>query len=35
MTCEKCGVDAPIHYCDVDGFGYSSNPFSHRNVPFR
>ena len=22
MNCEKCGIDAPVHYCDVDGFDY-------------
>jgi len=22
MNCEKCGADAPVHHCDVDGFAY-------------
>ncbi|MFO8116336.1 MAG: hypothetical protein R6U01_13430 [Halorubrum sp.] len=22
MNCEKCGIDAPVHHCDVDGFAY-------------
>ncbi|MFW6316838.1 MAG: hypothetical protein ACOC06_00025 [Halorubrum sp.] len=22
MNCEKCGTDAPVHHCDVDGFAY-------------
>ena len=22
MNCEKCGSDAPVYHCDVDGFAY-------------
>jgi len=22
MNCEKCGDDAPVRHCDVDGFAY-------------
>jgi hypothetical protein len=22
MNCEKCGTDATVHHCDVDGFAY-------------